>query len=97
MVTLNTIGVIAYLLFASRCWIEPELANMPGASGGAPIIWGLTALPILITFFTIDFLWVLFAYLAYLKKKKWTLHPSFLFIPAVWAIAIYVDFSHHGI
>jgi len=86
-----------YLAFASSCWIEPRLADIPGASGGAPIVWGLTAFPILILFCILDALWILFACGVFLRKKRWILHPSFLLVPACWAVAVCIDFSRHGV
>jgi hypothetical protein len=101
MILLNAFGVILFIGFASQCWIEPELANEPGASGGDAMVWGVTALPILAAFVLIDFLWLIFECIAYLMKKTWRLGLAFLVIPVLvvpvmWAIAIYVDNSHHG-
>ena len=33
----NALGLTTFLAFASRAWIEPELANEPGASAGVTV------------------------------------------------------------
>jgi hypothetical protein len=97
MMILNVIGIFAYLGYASDCWIEPELANVAGASGGAAIVWGISAYPILLLFFALNSIWVFVASFRYFRKKIWTLHPVVLLVPIMWDVAIHVDFSHHGI
>ena len=97
MMVINAIGIICYLWLASVCWMEPELANVPGASGGAPIVWGLTALPVLGLFCILDIFWFLFACGIFLTKKRWILAPSFWLVPLCWAVAVFIDFSQHGI
>ena len=97
MMAINAVGIVAYLGLASFCWIEPELADIPGASGGAGVVWYFGAFMLLKLFCALNALWVLFAFFIFLKKRKWILHPSFLLVPACWAVAIYIDFSRHGI
>jgi hypothetical protein len=96
LLTLNAIGVVTYLKLACPCWIEPELAYVPGASAGDPIVWGLSALPILLLFFVLDFSWGASLGLGYLRRKT-AIHPTVWLVPIVWAVAIYIDFSHHGV
>ena len=47
----NALGILVFLARASRFWIEPELAEMPGASGGAAFGWIAMAAPIFAIFF----------------------------------------------
>ncbi len=56
---LNVIGVIVYLQFATQGWIEPEVANIPGAAGGGALLWGISALPTLLAFIVFDVLWLI--------------------------------------
>ncbi len=96
MLALNATGIFAYLSFAKPCWIEPELADFPGASGGASIIWGLTAFPILLLFLLLNSLWVLVIGIAYLRHRGTAIQPALWLALVLWGVAIYVDFSHHG-
>lgn len=52
----NLAGAMGYLWLASRTWIEPELRGEDVARGGDAIIWGMTALPVLITFVIANFI-----------------------------------------
>jgi len=99
---LNSVGIVLYLVFAVPCWIEPELADVPGASGGAADVWGLTALPVLAGFVVINAGWLLAELAAVVTKKTWRFSVPLLRIPLVvvpvaWALAVLLDFSHHGI
>jgi hypothetical protein len=98
MMVLNVVGILAYLMFASSDWVEAEVRDIPGASVGGPIIWGLSAFPTLVAFFLLDFVWVIWGCVAYFRQKRaWMLHPVFWLIPVMWAFAIYIDFSQHGV
>ena len=102
MSALNVIGVIAYVLSSTQGWVEPEAANIPGAAGGGALLWGMTALPTLLAFIVIDVLWLIFESVVCLTRRKGRLGLVYLVIPVVviplmWAIAIYIDFSHHGV
>lgn len=46
----NFAGMIVFFRAASYFWIEPELANIPGASGGAAFGWIALAFPIFVFF-----------------------------------------------
>jgi hypothetical protein len=46
----NIIGIAAFMASASRFWIEPELADVPGASIGNAISWTFEAAPIAVFF-----------------------------------------------
>jgi hypothetical protein len=91
----NVIGASAYLLISSKYWADPRLIDVPGAGVGEPFLWGLTALPILLAFFLLNASYILLACFTFLRTKKWTLGVSFLIVPVIWAIVVYVDFSHH--
>ena len=102
MSLLNVIGVILYLQFATQGWVEPEVADVPGAAGGGVVLWGLTALPTLLAFIVINVLWLIFECVVYLTRKTWRLGLVYLVIPVaviplMWAIAVHVDYSHHGV
>jgi hypothetical protein len=89
---LNVALAAAYLGLASISWTEPELRDYPGASGGAPIVWGLTAVPVF-----------LLALLANLGVLAWAWRggrigavakPAWA-VAALWLCALAIDFAHH--
>jgi hypothetical protein len=43
---INAAGIAMFLLVASCFWIEPELADVPGANGGNGFGWIIFAAPI---------------------------------------------------
>lgn len=92
-VSANSLGIGAFLTFASRAWIEPELANEPGASAGDFIVWGVSALPIL-TIFLLAHLFVGAAILA-TRRRDWTW--VFVLTAICWVAAAVFDNAHHGI
>ena len=54
LLSANVLGAAFFVLIASKTWIEPELASTPGASGGAGLVWTMTAVPILLLFVLLD-------------------------------------------
>ena len=92
----NLIGVAAFLHVASQTWIEPELANERGASGGEAIVWGMSALPILLLFFLAHFA---MGFLAHNQRERSGSWRGEIFVGVTflcWAAAIYFDNAHHG-
>ena len=93
---LNIIGIVTYLRVAAKCWIGSSLAEVPGASGGVGIIWFETAVPTVVSCAVLNWLWVVFECLDLLPRSPRTLGITILVLPLAWALAIYLDFSHHG-
>ena len=94
-VIINVVGAFLYLFIAINFWASPELADVPGAGAGDPIIWGLTALPVLFVFILLNCFWLIRALIVYCRTGKWTLRASDLAVPAIWAAVIVLDYSHH--
>jgi hypothetical protein len=46
LVIANVVAILFYLLAAAPSWVNPELADIPGAAGGGAVIWFLLAVPI---------------------------------------------------
>jgi hypothetical protein len=96
-VSINLVGIGVFISLAMPTWIEPELANVPGASAGDPIIWGLTALPILVIFFLLH---LIFGF-ALLSKRLQLARPQGLLLGALtflcWVAAFTFDNVHHGV
>lgn len=68
----NLFGVVTFLLWtASCCWIEPELKDVPGASGGMAFVWALGPLPLLAVFVLEDFAWAAVVERRSLPERRW--------------------------
>lgn len=48
---------LLFLWQSSHEWIEPELADVPGASGGAPIVFGLLVIWLLGPLMILNLVW----------------------------------------
>ena len=92
----NLAATALFLVVASVSWVEPELKDVPGASGGAPIVWALTALPIFALALVLNL--SVLAWAAWVRRREgaWPLGHiawgSLLF----WVAAIFIDSSRHG-
>jgi hypothetical protein len=95
LLAFNVIGIVAFLLLAVPLWAEPEVAHIPGAGAGSPIVWVLVALPVFVLCALVDAAFLCAALLAALRRKPTLFVRWHTFIPAAWAAALYVDFSHH--
>jgi hypothetical protein len=96
-VAANLIGLAVFLHIAAQTWIEPELANEAGASGGEFIVWGMSALPILILFFLAHFA---MSFVAHHQRKRSGSWRGEIFVVVTflcWISAFYFDNAHHGI
>ena len=94
---IDTIGIVAFLVLASRSWIEPELADVPGASGGDAFVWAGLVFPVLgiVALTHIAFAAVASRRLA--KAKRWR-EPAVLILSSIaWFVALLFDNAHHGI
>ena len=95
-IAINAIGIVIFLFTASYFWIEPELANVPGANTGNAFGWALFAAPIPIFFIFGDVLWTA------MKVAKVGWHDRLRYISlslvvlACWAAAYAFDNGHHG-
>ncbi len=91
----NGLGVIAFLALASISWIEPELRGEAVATAGVAMVWGLTALPVLVAFMLADLVWL---GLSISRSASWsdlrTMLPWCITL-AVWVLAFVFDGLHH--
>src|SRR5580704_6657985 len=85
----NAVGIVLYLLLASRGWRIPEEHGMIPVTG-EPFVWVL-ALPVLGAFLLANIVWggVL------LRNRESKRSLWWLVTGAVWLLAIGIDFSHH--
>jgi hypothetical protein len=85
----NAVGIVLYLVLASRGWRTPLEHGMVPVTG-EPFVWAL-ALPVLGVFLLADFVWGgLLLRDRESKRGLWWLVTA-----AVWLLAIGLDFSRH--
>jgi hypothetical protein len=85
----NAVGIVLYLVLASRGWRLPEEHGMVPVTG-EPFVWAL-ALPVLGIFFLADVIWGGLL----LRHKEWKGRLWWSVAAVVWLLAIAIDFSHH--
>jgi hypothetical protein len=96
-VVANLLGLTLFVRFAARTWIEPELANEPGASGGEFMVWGLSALPILLLFILAHFAFGFVARGQRQRSGSWRGEIFVGYTLLCWIAAFLFDNAHHGI
>ena len=95
-IAVNLAGIAAFLIAASRSWIEPELTNIPGASGGDAYVWLVTAVPVLVVFAIGNLAWLATLLGSHASNKRMSVAFGTL-IFASWIAAYLFDHLHHGI
>lgn len=93
----NTVLSLAFLLMASQTWIEPELANVPGASGGAGVVWFLVAVPIAVLAAILNAGVLAWSCTVRLRSGTWPAPWFSWFVVLVWVAALVFDNAHHGL
>jgi hypothetical protein len=93
---INASGIAIFLFIASCFWIEPELADVPGANIGSAFGWVRYAVPIPILFIFSDLSWTAVK----VAKVEWPHRFRYmslsLAVLACWATAYAFDSRHHG-
>jgi hypothetical protein len=85
----NAIGIVVYLVLASRGWRIPQEHGMVPVTG-EPFVWVL-AVPVFGIFLLADILWgSLLLRDRQSKRRLWWLVTAL-----VWLLAIGIDFSRH--
>jgi hypothetical protein len=92
----NAAAACAFLAVASLWWIEPELADIPGASGGAGVLWFMTAVPIFVVSSVGNFCTFGWALLRRRSAGNWPFGLGAWLIPLLWLAVIIFDSSRHG-
>jgi hypothetical protein len=89
----NVIGAILYVVAASRGgWAIPEeRAAGIYTTTGEPLVWFLSILPIVATFFVINLVWGA----GILTRRHWQGGRLWLLTAGVWVVAVVIDFAHH--
>jgi hypothetical protein len=95
LLAFNVAGIAVFLFLAVPLWAEPEVAHIPGAGSGSPILWVLEALPVVLFCAAVDAAFFLFAIVAALRRRPTPLVRPHLLIPLAWAATLYLDISNH--
>ncbi len=94
-VLINLIGITVFLGMASYSWIEPEAADIPGASAGDALVWFIMVVPVLLIFVLCNFLWLALSIRHRLYPLGGTIAVSALTC-GCWVAAYLFDNAHHG-
>src|SRR6185437_10283680 len=79
----NVAGLITYLYFASWIWAPLGDRSLPGGPGD-PIIWGLTAFPVLAVCSLMNVVWIVLIFLSAQRDKRWRDMMTCLIVIAIW-------------
>jgi hypothetical protein len=88
----NLLGSFVYLWLGSWTWTPANERGLGLDSAGDFMIWGLSALPVLIVFFVLDFGWAV----VILIRRQWKSGLSWLLVAIMWFIALAIDRAHHS-
>ena len=94
IVLFNLFGACVFLLVSSLFWVDPRIADVPGASGADPILWAQIAFPIAKIFVPFNLLFILWACGVYVWKRKWIVGWAYLLVPVIWPIAFWIIYLH---
>jgi hypothetical protein len=94
--TANMIGMALFLQLALPTWIEPELADEPGANGGEFLIWAASALPIFLLFILAHCALGFVAHRQFRAGGSWRGTMFVGFTLACWIVIFVFDNAHHG-
>lgn len=92
----NLIVATAYLGAASMSWVEPQLADFPGASGGSAFIWFLSAVPIFVIATLSNLGVLMWSFVVRLSRGTWPVMWVSWFIVLIWIATLLLDYSRHG-
>jgi len=92
----NLIGMALFLECAVKTWVQPELVNEPGVNSGEGIIWGLTALPILLVFVLAHFVFGIVAHRQRERNGSWRGEMFVGSTLVIWVAVFFFDNAHHG-
>jgi len=92
----NVVVAGAFLGVASFSWIEPELADYPGASGGAAVVWFMTAVPLLLVSGIGNLGVLAWGGVRRHRAGAWPFGVGAWLIPLIWLAVLLLDNSRHG-
>ena len=93
----NAGGMIVFLLSASRFWIEPEVADVPGANGGNAFGWIVFAAPIPFVFIVGSLMWTISRLRGADSANRLRSAAFMLAVLVAWTAVYLFDNAHHGV
>jgi ABC-type amino acid transport system permease subunit len=91
----NLIGIVVFLILASKSWLEPELGNVLGASAGDALVWFVMAVPVLVLFLISNLVWLAVSLKDAASSNLKSLGFGALLL-ACWVAAFLFDNAHHS-
>lgn len=64
LLAVNAGVAVLFLWLSSQQWIEPELRDNPGARGGGPLVFYVTAIQLLGPMLALNAVWLIYALLS---------------------------------
>lgn len=95
-VAANVVAVAFFLAMAAFSWIEPELAEVPGASGGAALVWFTTAVPIALAALILNLGVLAWVLVRRSRQGRWPVSRVAWLSVLLWVCALAVDNLRHG-
>jgi hypothetical protein len=92
----NALGIFIFLTVASRFWVEPDLADVPGANIGSAFGWIFFAAPIFGLFVLANLIWLVFSLWRGVRTAEWASLSIAMLMLATWCAAYRFDNAHHG-
>lgn len=90
----NFLGISLYTYFASWIWVPAGESQLPGA-GADPILWSLSALPILMLFVFVNLIWTARSQKKIRYGGSWVSLLAISLVIAVWVSAFLYDGLRH--
>ena len=97
LISANVVAAAIYLIAASVGWVEPEVADVPGAAGGGAVVWFLFAVPVFLLSFLGNLSCLVLTTIHRYRKGQWRFFWwSWFAVLALWCMAVAFDFTRHG-
>lgn len=75
----NILGIAAYLYLSSSTWVPPK---EPAGGPGDPIVWMLTAFPVIAACAILNVIWIIRIFLR--RGTRWGLAAIWLLVEVAW-------------
>lgn len=89
---MNVLGIVIYLYWAPRTWAPHGGEGLLGGPGD-PLIWALSAFPILVASLIINVVWMVLILLRWCHGKDWHSIVIWLTMVVLWGGVVSFDHS----